>query len=179
MKSLEEKNLSEISSQIDKDKYFNELKLLKSNRISKEIVDNMSGESIINIYNKIRDLELKYTSDILFPGDLVSLHGGIKEVKALKERTCDFSGGIIRKGSFYINYRPLIENISKNTSYVLNKTINVESGYYYDLPETIVELESLYLKMKNCPDNEIGIDYSHFNQRMGGEFVLTKLKRSR
>ena len=60
------------------------------------------------------------------------------------------------------------------------KNIKVETGYSYDLPRTIIELESLSNKLSiDGYDDNSGIHYSHLSQCMGGEITLQKLKRRR
>ena len=80
----------------------------------------------------------------------------------------------------YINYRPMIHNITSGETYVLQRTIKVEMGYGYDLPRSISELEALdnKLHIEDYDDNS-GIHYSHLSQCLGGEILLQKLKRRR
>lgn len=183
MKALEEKTLEEILLLHDKkqeQEYYDILESLKTSRISKDIVESYEGESIDYIWRRIMEKEQAYESNIIFPGDLVIFYPNIKEQRTRSFITCDFSGGIIYPGSLYINYRPLLDNISQNVSYVLKRTIKVEAGYYHDLPTSISEFESLQQKMQlELDHDETGIQYSHFNQRMGGELILQKLKRSK
>ena len=100
----------------------------------------------------------------------------MKEQRAKKEITCDFSGGIIYPGSFYVSFRPLLKNIETGDAFVLKRTLKVETGYSYDLPTTIQELENLAIKIK-LEQNEDGISYGHLSQRIGGALEFQKLKR--
>lgn len=181
MKALEEKTLSEIlmaGSKEEKDAYFQALADLSTNRISRLIVEKYEGYSIYEIYRRIQEEEDKVTSTQIFPGDIVILYPKIIERKAKDFITCDFSAGIIYPGSTYISYRPMLDNLTSRETYVLKRTIKVESGFYTDLPTTIQELEGLEIKMQtDARFDDKGIEYSHLNQRMGGEFVLQKLKR--
>lgn len=181
MKEFEEQTLEEIfstKSESAVEKYYQLLASLKSTSISRDIVDYYEGHSIDFIYRKIVEEEQSYTSDILFPGDLVILYPNIKEQRSKNFITCDFSGGIIYPGSFYVNYRPMLDNITTKTTYVLRRTIKVETGYASELPTSIAEFEDLERRMQlEIEHDATGINYSHLNQRMGGELILQKLKR--
>jgi len=181
MKTLEEKTLDEILSTNNQEeikKYYEYYESLKSSKFTKELVEDLFGEPISTIWQEVCEEEQKYTSMMLFPGDIVMFYPNIKEQKARKIITCDFSAGIIYPGSIYVNYRPLIANISTGERYVLSRTIKVEMGYHHELPTTIQEFESLDNKLRiDYYQDSSGIEYSHFSQRMGGELLLTKLKR--
>ena len=180
MKSIEDKTLEEIlllANKTDELNYFQELSNLGTNRISRQIVERMQGHSIVDIRKKIEAEELMLTSINFFPGELVLLYPNFKELHTRNYLTCDFSGALIRPKGIYIYYRPLIENLTTNTTYVLKKSIKVEPGYIYDLPDTITELEQLEQNMKLGMKNNQGIDYSHFNSQMNGSLVLQKLNR--
>lgn len=181
MKLLEEKTLNEIlltGTEEDIKEYYKELRNLSTNRISKLIVEQLTGESIEDIWQKIFQEEQQLRSDIFFPNDIIIMYPSIKETKSKKIITCDFSGALIYPGSLYINYRPLIENITTKERYVLKRTLKVEPAYEFYLPTTITELEQLQTNIKlEQEDTNDGINYSHLSQRTGGELVLQKLKR--
>lgn len=179
MKKLEEYNLEEMLSLNDKklyETYLKEVELLRKTPLGKEIIEKMHGYSLMDIYKRIEQEEEKIRSYLFFPNQLIKFYPSKKENHAKNPLTCDFSGSIIKKGSLYVNYRPLLINISTNEKYVLKKTIKVELGYSQDLPENIQELEELYENMRTEEYND-GINYSHFNQRMGGQILLQKLQR--
>ena len=181
MKELEEKTLDEIiasGSQEDLEKYYAYLDSMKTNSFYRDIVESYEGASIAEITYKIMEEEQAYRSEIFFPGDIIMFYPQIKEQKARSFITCDFSAGIIYPGSLYVNYRPMLHNITTGETYVLQRTIKVETGYSYDLPRSIVELESLdnKLRIEDYDDNS-GIHYSHLSQCLGGEIYLKKLKR--
>lgn len=181
MKALEEKTLEEIllaNDPKEKEIYFQQLSNLSKNRISRQIVEQYKGDSINDIWQKVYEQESLMTSSSFFSGDIVILYPNIREYHSKSYITCDFSGAIIKPGSLYINYRPLIENLTTNNIYVLKRTIKVESGYFYDLPTTIQELETLELNIQlETPGDRTGIDYSHLSQCVGGSLILQKLKR--
>ena len=111
-----------------------------------------------------------------FLGDIVLLHKSIKEYHAKTSMICDFSANLIKKGGLYLNYRPMLENLTTKKVYVLKRSIRVEPAYFDFLPTNIVDLEELNYKMKlQVQDNYI--DYSHLNQVMGGELVLRRLNK--
>ena len=179
-KSFEELTLEEILFLNDKQKYnryMNELGNLGNNRIAKSIISTMSGSSLSEIYSEIHKQEEFCRSIDFFCGDLVLLYGGRKEHKSKQILTCDFSGALIYPQNRYISYRPILENISKNELYVLNRTIKVECGYEHNLPSNIHELETLQRNIYLEQDLNDRINYSHLSQRVGGELVLKKLNK--
>ncbi len=183
MKELEEKTLEEIvesGSKEELDQYYSYLESMKTTAFYKDIVERYEGLSIAEITYKIMEEEQEYISDYYSPGDFIVIYPRIREQRARDYITCDFSAGIIYPGSLYINYRPLIRNVTSGETYVLSKTLKVETGHGYDLPTTIRELESLNYKIMMDTDHDnTGIHYSHLSQRVGGEIQLQKLKRRR
>lgn len=181
MKELEEYTLEDIKLLQDKklyDLYHQEIANLQTNRISTKVVNNMYGESLEKIIREVETEEEYNRSMSLFPGDLVLLHPGTKEMHTRNFITCDFSGALIRPKDLYINYRPLIENLTTNNIYVLKRSIKVEPGYIAYLPEDIHELEELEYKMQLGEFNN-DIDYSHLNRQMGEKLILQKLRRKK
>ena len=178
MLELEKYTLDEIISMNDTNllnKYLKEIESLKYNRINRRVIEQNYGSSLIEIINSIQEEEEKIRSYELFPGDLVYFYPSIKESHARKQLTCDFSGSIIYPGSLYINYRPLLENITTGNCYVLKRTIRVEQGCAYNLPTTISEFEKFNLNMKIENDFD-GINFSKFNSEM---LDLQKLKNKK
>lgn len=174
-------SLSEIlesnSSQLYKD-YVDELEKLKNNRITKQIVEEMYGASINQIYEAIllkEVINISNDSDF-FPGDLVLLHESIREYHTKTNITCNFSSAPIKKGELYLNYRPILEDLTSKKVYVLKRSIKVEASYYDLLPTNIMALEELNNKMKLQVSDDY-IDYSHLNQVMGGTLSLRRLKK--
>ena len=160
------------------EEYHKEIENLKTNRISKQITEIMYGESINKIYEAILKEEAINTSTDtdFFIGDIVLLHESIKEYHTKAGITCDFSGNMIKRGGLYLNYRPMLENLTTKKVYVLKRSVRVEPAYYDLLPTNITELEELNYKMKlQLEDNYI--DYSHLNQVMGGTLVLRRLNK--
>ncbi len=179
MKPFEECTLDELShdKQLVK-QYYEYLESMKTTPFYKGIVESLEGKSILEIMYSIQEEEQAYMSEEFFPGDIVFMYPRIEERRAKKQITCDFSAGIIYPKSLYVNYRPMIYNVTRGETYVLKRTIKVETGYWQDLPTTIKELESLELKLQidGYEDNS-GIEYSHLSQRLGGTISLQKLKR--
>ena len=122
--SLNNKNLYET--------YHKELKNLKTNRIARQITERMYGKSINEIYEAILKEETINTSTDtdFFIGDIVLLHESIKEYHTKTGITCDFSGNMIKRGGLYLNYRPILENLTTKKVYVLKRSIRVEPAYY-------------------------------------------------
>ena len=182
MKELEEMSLYEIECIEDNtlvEWYNSELDLLQTNRIAKEVVERYYGKSIMDLIYKIAEEERKMTSDIFFSGDIIEMYPYIREQKARKPITCDFSAGIIRTGSLYISARPLLKDLNNGKTYVLKRTIKVEDGYWSELPTNIQELEDLYIRAETGRDDGRGIEYSHFLNSIGGTMTFQELKGRR
>ena len=181
MKEIEERTLQEIIStgtKEEQDYYYNYVASLKTNAFYKEIVESCEGQSIEDITYSIMEREQEYESTIFFPGDITFFYPRIREQRAQKQITCDFSAGIIKPGSLYVNYRPMIYNMTTQEAFVLKRTIKVESAYIYNLPSSTKELEALDMRLKiEDYDDNSGILYSHLSQCLGGEIILQKLKR--
>ena len=181
MKELDEMTLDEIIESDNQSQlayYHKCIEEFKTNFFTQQIVDRLYGESLSTIYYQILEEEQQYTSSTLFPGDFIVFYPNIKERKAKKQITCDFSAGIIYPGSLYVNYRPLIKNLTTKESYVLQRTIKVEIGYQQELPIDIQSFEALEQRMQiDGYEDHSGIEYSHFSQAMGGQLLLKKLKR--
>ena len=182
-KAFEEKSLRELENQASIENYKKVLESMKTDRISRELIERSYGYPINIIYSQIESARYKFmqenSSEVLFPGETIVVYPGIRNQRAKKEITCDFSSGRIRPGSFYVSYRPMVKNINNGDTYVLKRTIKVENGYEWMLPTTIADLDALEVKLQvsDCYEYEDGVNYSHLSQRMGGELKFMKLKR--
>lgn len=181
MKELEEMTLEELK-EVGKEKaieeYFNILRELQDNRLSKKVIENLKGEPIDKIYRELMKASEEIRSHSLFPGSLVVVYPNIKEMRSKTFKICDFSGAVISPGSIYTSYRPLLDNMTTNERYILSRTIKVEIGYRNELPTNIHELEALEQNMFLETFNN-GIDFNHFSIQMGGQITLQKLKKER
>ncbi len=181
MKELEEmtlEELKEVGKEKDIEEYFNILRELQDNRLSKKVIENLKGEPIDKIYRELMKAEEEVRSHSLFPGSLVVVYPNIKEMRSKTFKICDFSGAVISPGSIYTSYRPLLDNKTTNERYILSRTIKVEIGYRNELPTNIHELEALEQNMFLETFNN-GIDFNHFSIQMGGQITLQKLKKER
>lgn len=171
------KEITDLKNRYLVKQYKEEVNKLIIDKTSKEVAQTLYGAPIIDIVEEIEEKSIENRSESLFPGQNIIVYPGIKEVKATKDYTCDFSGAKISKGSLYINYRPMLKNINNGNAYVLNKTIKTETSYIYDLPTNITELEEFNNKILNYKyyeDEDIQYDYL-FNQR--GVLQFKKLSR--
>ena len=181
MKELEEmtlEELKEVGKEKDIEEYFNILRELQDNRLSKKVIENLKGEPIDKIYRELMKASEEIRSHSLFPGSLVVVYPNIKEMRSKTFKICDFSGAVISPGSIYTSYRPLFDNMTTNERYILSRTIKVEIGYRNELPTNIHELEALEQNMFLETFNN-GIDFNHFSIQMGGQITLQKLKKER
>ena len=79
--------------------------------------------------NKSKDevkkgLELFNMSKTYFPNDVVYFYNESREMKASSPITCDISGSIIKKGTLYCYYNPLIQNKRTGMRYKLKRSRN-------------------------------------------------------
>lgn len=139
---------------------------------AEEKLNNLSEEE------RYQMLQLYYynnQSRYYFPNDLVAFYPRMKEQKASKEFVCDMSETIISKGSYYINYRPLLENLNTHEVYVLKRTIKCLPYYSDILPVNIQELEYLNDMIINTSIDSCDLNLESL--RYYGEIKLLKLKR--
>lgn len=179
MKRFEELTLEDIKKLDDinlYDEYNKQIADLSTDRLSRKITTDMYGESIKAIFFEIEKSYSNNTSRVFLSNDLVLLHGGIIERRSKEQLECDFSGIIIRKGSLYVNYRPLIEDLTTGYCYVLSKTIKVREEYIDYLPNNIEDLEILQTNMMIEKEDNV-INYEYLNRKFNGGFTLRKLRR--
>lgn len=180
MKEKEEMSLQEIKDLDDQELlawYEQEIGELNCDDISESVIKKHYGAPIYKIAMMIEEEYQKYRSEILFSGELIKMYPGINIHRAKQPITCDFSAGIIMPGSLYVSFRPFFKNIKNGDAYVLSRTIRVESGYEQDIPQTLQEFESFYLRAQSERYDSTHIDYNHFMTEMGGDFPIQKLKR--
>lgn len=149
---------------------------------------NNEESSILNIPITFEDVYVEYeqlinknTSHQLFPEHLIILYPNIKTYKASKPITCSFSGEIINSGSEYIYYRPLIQDLTTNSVYIITPTIKTTSSYQQYLPKNIQELEEFHNNLTNSyQNNNSDIDFYDVSCNMKCDgFKTLKLKRPR
>lgn len=71
----------------------------------------------------------------------------------------------------------MLENISNNHIYVLNKTIKTESTEIAFFPNTIKEFDNLNEKIDNAYSlSQEEYDYYGISRRIGGRLLLRKLR---
>ncbi len=126
-------------------------------------------------YNEEEELKKSIS---LFPGEIVTIRPKIKERKAKKSWTCDFSGASIERGTYYIEYNLFLS--TKSGAFVLQRPIRVEIGYKFDLPIDISQLEDLDFHILNCEfysdyDNK----YNNLFHNYNGGLPLKKLPKSK
>jgi len=181
VKSFEEMTLKEINNLHNiylAKRYDSELQKYKIDKVAREVVNSLYGESLNDILYAIEQSRLEYKSEEFFPGSAIIVYPGIKEVRAKRNYICDFSGARISEGNLYINYRPMLKNISNGNTYVLKRTIKTEITYEYDLPTNIAELEELNDRIINYEyQDNTDIQYDHLFSQTGGGLHFKKLNR--
>jgi hypothetical protein len=116
----------------------NELNKLINNHLTDKLkYDSTILDINIDIYNS----EFKNTSTVIFPGDIVLFYPRIREAISTKNITCDIQGSVIYPGSYFIEYRLFLDNITNKKCYVLEKSIITELGYRNILPANLHEFE--------------------------------------
>ena len=157
--------------------YKKELKQLAIDRLSKKIINNNIGKSIKEITYKLESIYYDNTSIYTFPSDIVLFYPSLKEYRASKNMICHVTGSEIKKGSFYYSYRALLENISNNHIYVLDKTIRAENTEIAFFPTTISEFDNLKEKIDTAYSlSQEEYDYYGISRRIGGSLKLRKLR---
>ena len=123
-------------------------------------------------------LELFNMSQTYFPNDVVYFYNESREMKASSPITCDISGSIIRKGTLYCYYNPLIQNKRTGIRYKLTRPIKIETSYEEYLPRDMFSFEELdeILSRDNSKCIYHGIDVSHLAVVMGGRLGLKNAK---
>lgn len=152
----------------------NELKLTDD-----ELKYAYNNKSIEQIHNMLLEEEYEnYNNNSnIFPNYNIYFYPRIKMQKSKIKRICHFSGGIIKPGSYYYEYRPLIWNKTSKETYVLGKTITCELNYGDLLPKTITEFEQMSDKIENAFDNNDD-EWYNFNCNYGNnELSLVKLRK--
>ena len=136
------------------------------------IEDNKSKDEVK------KGLELFNMSKTYFPNDVVYFYNESREMKASSPITCDISGSIIRKGTLYCYYNPLIQNKRTGTRYKLTRPIKIETSYEEYLPRDMFSFEELdeILSRDNLECIYHGIDVSHLAVVMGGRLGLKNAK---
>jgi hypothetical protein len=174
--SLQELNLLQNKQLVNEYNYI--LDQYRSDRIANEVIQTLYGSPIVEIVEAIEENKLEHESHSIVPGSSILVFPGIKEVKALKEYTCDFSGARIGIGSLYVSYRPMLKNVENGDTYVLKRTMKVEPYYEYYLPTNISELEEFNDKISNYQYYEDeDVQYDHLYIQTGGGLKFKKLNR--
>lgn len=150
---------------------------MRITRLTKEVLEYLESKSLDEQYRLLQQYYFENTSNYYFPNDLIAFYPHIIERKASKDVVCNISEAIISKGSYYINYRPLLENLYTKKTYVLKRTICCSLYYGNMLPSNIFELEDLNDKIKN-PDTD-NAERSLGALRNYGEIKLLQLNKSR
>lgn len=99
-------------------------------------------------------------------------------MKASSPITCDISVSIIRKGTLYCYYNPLIQNKRTGIRYKLSIPIKIETSYEEYLPRDMFSFEELD-EVLSRDDSECvyqGIGVSHLAVVMGGRLGLKNAK---
>lgn len=179
-KEFEEMNIQEIEDNGLLKEYEQELQLMATDPISKRIISELYGDSIMDIAYAIDEEKLNNTSLSLFPNHLVSVYPSTKMRHTKRERTCDFCAARIYKGRIYANWRPMIRDITANKSYVLSRSLTVCEYCEKNLPEDIEGIEDLNNKIMYGTEQDDGeIFYSHLSCQTGGELIFKQLRRVR
>lgn len=140
-----------------------------------DIIDNNYGKSIEEIERLIELEYINWTSNCFFPNHVVAFYPNIKEYVAFRDILCHVCGGVIKAGSRYYAYRPMIRDVDTKRVYVLKKTMKVEIGYLELLPLSICEFEDMDMRIRNAYiDNDEKFSGILANY---GELELLELRR--
>lgn len=187
MKAVEEYTLDEINEIEDLElrthlqKIYYEKRLeLGDTPFSKRVIQSYPNCSILDLESILRSAYFEHTSFYNFPNKQVYFYPTVREQKCECDTTCAFSGGKIQRGCLYYCYRPLLDVVDSGRTYVLSKTLKLETMYFSDLPTTIQEFDVFTQKVENYWNyqNE-HLDYECLNYYFGGTVRLLELKKGR
>ena len=150
------------------------------NQILNELeLDTRIYINLHNVVESISKILLNNTSYDFFSGDVIAFYPSIKELRASNFVTCCMSGSIIKPGSYYCYYRPILENLDTNVVYALQNTIKCETSYYDYLPQNIIQFEDFNRKLSDFYCNN-EIDFYNINTLLGVDSLgLKNLKKVR
>lgn len=154
---------------------------LQNEFVSENLISNDNDWSINELLEIHNNFIYQNTSAAILPGECVKLYLGLYEYRASREIVCDFTGAIIKKGSYYNYYHPLIYSFSSKVSYALKRPWKVENGLQHLLPANIAELDSVYLKLINSYDNPLDeeIDWYDASRRIGDVVSLRNIHKKK
>jgi len=187
LKALKEYTLEEIKKIEDLElrsrlqEFYQEQRLeLENTPFSRRILRSYPTCSIVDLESILSSEYWEHTSFYNFPNKQVFFYPSIREQQSEFDITCAFSGGKIKKGSLYCCYRPLLEVVDSGKTYVLRKTLKLETLYFSDLPTTIQEFDVFTQKIENYWNyqNE-PLDYEQLNYYFGGSVGLLELRKDR
>ena len=113
---------------------------LNTDYIANNIIQRYYGRPLDEIYGRIQQAYTEHTSYNWFSGDLILLYPSIHERIASKPYD-SIHNSYIANGQTYINYNALLVDKTRNTKYVLRRSLKFELSD--ELPHTIIELEDL------------------------------------
>jgi len=172
--------INEIKEEEVKQQYQSLYENLKNSRYFRNITPDFEKISISSLLDKLEKEIENMTSFYTFPNQRVSFYPTFRERKSTKHITCAFSNSVIKKGSLYCNYRPLLDVIDSKRTFVLDKSLKVEIGYLSELPTTIHEFDDFSEKVENYWNypNE-PLDYEAINYYLGGTVRLLELRKEK
>lgn len=157
----------------------------KYGKILNQIDDFLNGQindiDIENFFMKYDEYVMINTSYNLFPGDVVKVYPGIRTFKSKEKILCDFSKNPILGGSEYLVYRPMLNNLTTKSTYVLDKSIRVLPEFYDILPKDIYTLDEFDRRLTDSYNlQEVnGINYYDISINMKRDsLVLKKLRKN-
>lgn len=189
-KNLMKKGLEEYKSYIlklSKNKLFKRINSYINNYINiLDLYDKqlLCGDDLdFDIYS-IEDLCCNYTntmyrheSHYYFDGHIIMLYPSIKILKANKNHLCCFSGSVINKDSYYVNYHLLIEDFTEQCLYS-SKVLNSQIKYKSFFPTTVADLDEFMYKIINC--YKLGLqEFYYFSSNIENDNLGLKLIRKK
>lgn len=143
---------------------------LKRYEEEKENIINMFP-SLEDYFDDYRSLEYNYynleqiynesISGHLFPGDQVRYYPIVEEFKAKVKHTCAISGAIINPGSYYEQFKAILNNVSQHKSFVSTK-IRYERGSDFRVPASLHEFEDFCYRLERSYDFGLAEEYNIF-----------------
>ncbi len=161
---VKEKNRSEEYDTIFSELCYNSVLLTK--------LQKLYGSSLKSIYGEYEKILNEYTSMSLFTGDFVCFYPRLKYRKA-KISFDDDIGVFISKGNSYCEYRPMLWNVSKNNTYVLNRSLKINAEDYDILPDSLHHFETFEEKIRFSKEPM----YQELKRHYDGGILLRRLQK--
>ncbi len=153
---------------------------MADSRVARRVIRAHEGESIASITDAMSQFIRDNTSYYLFEGNIVMVYPKFSLAKAKEEKVCSLCTRLIHPGNRYVIYRPLIDNLTTNETFVLDRSLQVHDTCKDNLPISIAQFDAIQMGIidyHNFDEYEGMISYSELNDRFNGGFTFKRLNK--